>query len=134
MKRDSDWSSTTTVSLEHDVSKVLQETVPSVRSLGAFPKKSRQSTNNAEHSSKRMPKSESEKCSVCRCKPAKSEDRPSTSTSRSMKENKVTQTLRQSDSPSPVEGLECIVYAAPCLSRSLAKRGKYFLTFFVLSV
>lgn len=37
-KCDFEWSSTTTVSLEQDVSKVLQETVPSTRSLGAIPK------------------------------------------------------------------------------------------------
>ncbi|XP_018322376.1 pecanex-like protein 1 isoform X2 [Agrilus planipennis] len=37
-RRSNDWSSTS-VSLEHDVSKVLQEPTPSTRNLGAIPKK-----------------------------------------------------------------------------------------------
>ncbi|XP_050297941.1 pecanex-like protein 1 isoform X2 [Anthonomus grandis grandis] len=83
LKKDNEWSSTTTVSLEQDVSKVLQETVPAVRSLGAIPKKLSQ-----KDVERKTPKSESEKCKACsRCKsdPEKS---------KSLKENKVTQTTR----------------------------------------
>ncbi|KAJ8972889.1 hypothetical protein NQ317_008510 [Molorchus minor] len=117
LKRDTEWSSTTTVSLEHDVSKVLQETVPSARSLGAIPKKTRGSSSHSE-TVKKTPKSESEKCSICRCKP-ESEER---NKSRSMKENKITQTLRQSESPSPVDGLEYIIYSPPKIPKMNVKR------------
>jgi hypothetical protein len=68
LKRDTEWSSTTTVSLEHDVSKVLQEPVPSTRSLGAIPKKTRSTSSHNEQSGRKTPKSESEKCTKCRCK------------------------------------------------------------------
>ncbi|XP_063915633.1 pecanex-like protein 1 isoform X1 [Zophobas morio] len=107
LKRDTEWSSTTTVSLEHDVSKVLQDPVPSARSLGAIPKKSRTNSSHNDQSGRRTPKSESEKCSMCRCKSDRQseENEPA----RSSKENKITQTLRQNECPSPVEGLECIV-------------------------
>ncbi|XP_074039325.1 pecanex isoform X2 [Leptinotarsa decemlineata] len=112
LKRDTEWSSATTVSLEHDVSKVLQETVPSTRSLGAIPKRNRATSVDQPIPSGMLkpPKSESEKCSVCRCKPiSKSEDGKD---GRLTKENKLTQTqTRQSESPSPVEGLECVVYS-----------------------
>lgn len=99
------------MSLEHDVSKVLQEPMPSTRSLGAIPKKSR----NNQSDLRKPPKSESDKCSLCRSKPENQSDERRRN--RSMKENKVTQTLRQSDSPSPVEGLECIV-SSPKKNRS----------------
>ncbi|XP_064214797.1 pecanex-like protein 1 isoform X2 [Tribolium castaneum] len=109
LKRDTEWSSTTTVSLEHDVNKVLQEQVPSTRSLGAIPKKTRSnSSHNDQSSGRKTPKSESEKCSMCRCKSDENEPR-----NRSLKENKLTQTLRQNDCPSSVEGLECIVLQKP---------------------
>ncbi|CAH1958080.1 unnamed protein product [Acanthoscelides obtectus] len=122
LKRETEWSSATTVSLEHDVSKVLQETVPAARSLGAIPKKSRASTSHDVQGSKRPPRSESEKCSICRCKPLRKEERRRER--HAMKENKVTQTLRQTDSPSPIEGLECIVYATPKIVKSSSsKRG-----------
>ncbi|KAG5897163.1 hypothetical protein JTB14_020892 [Gonioctena quinquepunctata] len=124
LKRDNEWSSTTTVSLEHDVSKVLQETVPSTRSLGAIPKRNRTSTMEQQSTSsgvRKPPKSESEKCSVCRCKPS---SRSENKSGRSMKENKVTQTqLRQSETPSPVEGLECVIYS-PAVSRSKSGSSK----------
>ncbi|CAG9762516.1 unnamed protein product [Ceutorhynchus assimilis] len=100
LKKDNEWSSTTTVSLEQDVSKVLQETVPAVRSLGAIPKKL--SSHYQKENERRTPKSESEKCRACsRCKsdPEKS---------KSFKENKVTQTGKVKDSPpnSSFEDLE----------------------------
>lgn len=63
LKKDNEWSSTTTVSLEQDVSKVLQETVPAVRSLGAIPKKL--STHYQKENERKTPKSESEKCKAC---------------------------------------------------------------------
>ncbi|XP_057670878.1 pecanex-like protein 1 isoform X1 [Diorhabda carinulata] len=101
LKRDNGgWCSTTTVSLEHDVSKVLQDQVPSTSSLGAIPKKTRRDTQSSI--TKKLPKSESEKCSVCRCKPRLDRQR-----NEPTKENKVTQTqLRHSESLSPVDGLE----------------------------
>ncbi|KAL3266292.1 hypothetical protein HHI36_010472 [Cryptolaemus montrouzieri] len=82
-KHESDWASSSTISLEHDVSKVLQETVPAARSLGAIPKKSRglPSSQSNDHSGRKTPKSESEKCSKCRSKsdasagPSHSKDR-----------------------------------------------------------
>lgn len=63
LKKDNEWSSTTTVSLEQDVSKVLQETVPAVRSLGAIPKKL--SSHHPREIERKTPKSESEKCRAC---------------------------------------------------------------------
>ncbi|CAH1237391.1 unnamed protein product [Diabrotica balteata] len=115
LKRDSEWCSTTTVSLEHDVSKVLQDNVPSTSSLGAIPKKTRLASRDPSNSiARKLPKSESEKCSVCRCKPS----RLDRERNKPMKENKVTQTqMRHSESLSPVEGLECVVYSPP-LSRA----------------
>ncbi|CAG9819558.1 unnamed protein product [Phaedon cochleariae] len=113
LKRDTEWSSATTVSLEHDVSKVLQETVPAAtRSLGAIPKKTRAPLTEQPSSSsvKKPPKSESEKCSVCRSKTRR--------IGVSQKENKVTQTVgtvRQSESPTLVDGLECVVYSPPAI-------------------
>lgn len=100
LKKESEWFSTTTVSLEQDVSKVLQETVPAVRSLGAIPKKS----YYQKDSERKTPKSESEKCRSCsRCK--SDSDR-----GKSMKENKVTQTCRLKESPSSsLEGLDMAV-------------------------
>ncbi|XP_066152937.1 pecanex-like protein 1 isoform X2 [Euwallacea fornicatus] len=90
LKVDNEWSSTTTVSLEQDVSKVLQETVPAVRSLGAIPK--RLSSYHKEHERK-TPKSESEKCKACsRCKSDPEKQK-------SLKENKVTQTGGVKGSP-----------------------------------
>ncbi|KAK9870316.1 hypothetical protein WA026_006402 [Henosepilachna vigintioctopunctata] len=65
-KQDNDWASSSTISLEQDVSKVLQETVPVTRSLGAIPKKSRGLPPPSDPSGKKTPKSESEKCSRCR--------------------------------------------------------------------
>lgn len=112
-KRDTEWSSTTTVSLEHDVSKVLQETVPSARSLGAIPKKLRPQTETREQTAKlygAVVKSESERC--CRRRSDRRQD------TRSMKENKLTQTLRQNDGS--VEGLECLV--APGTSQMRLRR------------
>ncbi|CAH0560950.1 unnamed protein product [Brassicogethes aeneus] len=110
LKRDTEWSSATTVSLEQDVSKVLQETVPSAaRSLGAIPKKTRASNqSSSDQSGRKTPKSESEKCSMCRCKSDPRTDEEKIK-SQSTKENKVTQTLRLSDSPSPVEGIDVVV-------------------------
>lgn len=107
-KRDIEWSSTTTVSLEHDVSKVLQETVPSARSLGAIPKKLRPQTSVQELHTKTpraVVKSESERC--CRRRTDRRQDDRHFTRNRSMKENKLTQTLRQNDSS--IEGLECLV-------------------------
>ncbi|XP_049826053.1 pecanex-like protein 1 isoform X3 [Aethina tumida] len=136
LKRDNEWSSTTTVSLEHDVSKVLQDTVPTcARSLGAIPKRTRHmpaprvpTDHPASSSGRKTPKSESEKCSMCKSK----DGRTSTSAAeerRSRKENKVTQTLRLSGSSSPVEGLECLVVsprkkhpAGDCKKRSRPTR------------
>lgn len=117
-KRDTEWSSTTTVSLEHDVSKVLQETVPSARSLGAIPKKLRPQTTGQESHTKTpraVVKSESERC--CRRRSDRRQDDPSKSftRNRSMKENKLTQTLRQNDSS--VEGLECLVLPSSSQTR-----------------
>lgn len=105
-----EWSSTTTVSLEHDVSKVLQETVPSARSLGAIPKKLRPQTSVQELHTKTprtVVKSESERCCRRRTDRRQHDDKNNFTRNRSMKENKLTQTLKQSDSS--VEGLECLV-------------------------
>ncbi|XP_076252556.1 pecanex isoform X2 [Rhynchophorus ferrugineus] len=103
LKRDSDWYSTTTVSLEQDVSKVLQDTVPSVRSLGAIPKKS--SARYQKDAERRTPNSESEKCRSCsRCK-------SDTDRRKSSKENKLTQTAKGSPSSS-LEGLDIAVEAS----------------------
>lgn len=125
-KRDMEWSSTTTVSLEHDVSKVLQETVPSARSLGAIPKKLRPQTSVQELHTKTpraVVKSESERC--CRRKTDRRHDDRSFTRNRSMKENKLTQTLRQNDSS--VEGLECLVLPSTSQTRlrrlSVARRS-----------
>lgn len=116
LKREAEWSSTTTVSLEHDVSKVLQEPMPSTRSLGAIPKKNR--TNQSDL--RKPPKSESDKCSMCRSRPGyQSEEKRR---NRSLKENKVTQTLRQSATPSPVDGMECVV-ASPKETVSRTNKG-----------
>lgn len=68
--RDAEWSSSTTISLEHDVSKVLQEPAP-VRNLGAIPKKCQPyTTRNRDRDRERPPrvvstlvKSESERSS-----------------------------------------------------------------------
>ncbi|KAH0999799.1 hypothetical protein HUJ04_013568 [Dendroctonus ponderosae] len=92
LKKDNEWSSTTTVSLEQDVSKVLQDTVPAVRSLGAIPKKL--SSHHPREIERKTPKSESEKCRACsRCK-------FDAEKAKSSKENKVTQTGLIRDSPS----------------------------------
>lgn len=64
--KESDWASSSTISLEQDVSKVLQETVSPSRNLGAIPKSSR-STKKVQDS-KKTPKSESEKCTRCKSK------------------------------------------------------------------
>lgn len=111
-----EWSSTTTVSLEHDVSKVLQETVPSARSLGAIPKKLRPQTSVQELHTKTpraVVKSESERC--CRRRTDRRQDDRNFTRNRSMKENKLTQTLRQNDSS--VEGLECLVLPSTSQTR-----------------
>lgn len=116
-KRDTEWSSTTTVSLEHDVSKVLQETVPSARSLGAIPKKLRSTASHHETSSKTsrpIKKSESEKYPHRRYH---HQGQRNTHRNRSMKENKVTQTVRHYDSS--VEGLECLV--VPTSSQTVSR-------------
>ncbi|KAL1506032.1 hypothetical protein ABEB36_005467 [Hypothenemus hampei] len=90
LKNDNEWSSTTTVSLEQDVSKVLQETIPAVRSLGAIPKKLSYYQRENE---RRPPKAESVKCKACsRCKSDLDKEQ-------SLKEHKVTQTGRGKDSP-----------------------------------
>lgn len=96
------------MSLEHDVSKVLQEPVPSARSLGAIPKKLHPSTSHQETRSKApraVAKSESDRCS--RRRYDRHQGERNFQRNRSMKENKLTQTLRQNDSS--VEGLECLV-------------------------
>ncbi|KAF5299608.1 hypothetical protein FQA39_LY11523 [Lamprigera yunnana] len=106
-KRD-EWSSSTTISLEHDVSKVLQEPTPSTRNLGAIPKKC--ITVNYHHERERpqivgaLAKSEPEKSS--RRRHDKCNER-NFHRNRSIKENKLTQTLCQNESS--VEGLECLV-------------------------
>lgn len=118
-KRDTEWSSTTTVSLEHDVSKVLQETVPSARSLGAIPKKLRSTASRHETGNKNsrpIKKTESEKCHNRRYHQGQQTSR-NAHRNRSMKENKVTQTVRQYDSS--VEGLECLV--VPTTSQTLSR-------------
>lgn len=63
------WANSSTISLEQDVSKVLQETV-STKSLGAIPKKSRglPTSHSNDNSGRKTPKSESDKCSKCRSK------------------------------------------------------------------
>ncbi|GJQ81500.1 putative C-terminus pecanex protein [Trypoxylus dichotomus] len=107
-KRDNDWSSTTVVSLEQDVSKVLQETVPSARSLGAIPKKNRSSSHPSEESvsklAKPIAKSESERSAR---RSIRNDSDRTYKTREPMRENKLTQTLKQNDSS--VEGLECLV-------------------------
>lgn len=92
--------------MEQDVSKVLQETVPTTRSLGAIPKKIKNANHNIENevrSSRRVMKSESDRA---RRRQERHEERNS-ARNRSMKESKLTQTLKQNDSS--VEGLECLV-------------------------
>ncbi|KAF5282134.1 hypothetical protein FQR65_LT02831 [Abscondita terminalis] len=107
-KRD-EWSSSTTISLEHDVSKVLQEPSPSTRNLGAIPKKCLSANYHHERERPRivsaLAKSESEKSS--RRRHDKYGDNRSFHRNRSVKENKLTQTLNQNESS--VEGLECLV-------------------------
>ncbi|KRT83588.1 hypothetical protein AMK59_4439 [Oryctes borbonicus] len=107
-KRENDWSSTTVVSLEQDVSKVLQETVPSARSLGAIPKKNRSSSHPSEESTSKLTKpivkSESERSSR---RAIRNEADRTYKNRETMRENKLTQTLKQNDSS--VEGLECLV-------------------------
>jgi len=80
------------------VSKVLQETVPAVRSLGAIPKKVLSYPKEHE---RKTPKSESEKCKACsRCK-------SDLERNNSAKENKITQTGQIRDSPeSSLEDLD----------------------------
>uniref|UniRef100_A0A1Y1K2E8 Pecanex-like protein n=1 Tax=Photinus pyralis TaxID=7054 RepID=A0A1Y1K2E8_PHOPY len=120
-KRD-DWSSSTTVSLEHDVSKVLQEPAPSTRNLGAIPKKCMSANYHHERERPRiisaLAKSESEKTN--RRKHDKYLDNRNAHRSRSIKENKLTQTLRQTENV--VEGLECLVIPthAPARLRKLS--------------
>lgn len=117
-KRDTEWSSTTTVSLEHDVSKVLQETVPSARSLGAIPKKLCSAASHQEASTKNsraVKKTESEKC--CRRRHDRHQSDRNSHRNHSLKENKLTQTMRQYDSS--VEGLECLV--VPTTSQTVSK-------------
>lgn len=94
--------------------------MPSTRSLGAIPKKSR----NNQSDLRKPPKSESDKCSMCRSRPENQLEEKRRN--RSLKENKVTQTFRQSDTPSPIEGLECII-STPKQSRSRTNaRSKWF--------
>ncbi|XP_045480207.1 pecanex-like protein 1 [Harmonia axyridis] len=67
-KTDKSWANSSTISLEQDVSKVLQETVSSAKSLGAIPKRSRgiASSQPSDNSGRKTPRSESDKCSKCR--------------------------------------------------------------------
>ncbi|XP_044747747.1 pecanex-like protein 1 [Coccinella septempunctata] len=101
------WANSSAVSLEQDVSKLLQETVLSTRSLGAIPKKSRglQSSQSGDNSGRKTPKSESDKCSKCRSKmdveagPSCSRERGRHSRSRDPR-------------PDSVERVECYVLPA----------------------
>lgn len=114
-KEESEWSSTTTLSLEQDVSKVLQDCEPPTRNLGAVPKQVRishrqQSARNADAPRivSVLTKSESERC----CRRKIDTSNPETrnvafSSNRSMKENKLTRNLKQEESS--IEGLECLV-------------------------
>nr|XP_022912748.1 pecanex-like protein 1 isoform X1 [Onthophagus taurus] len=107
--RNPDWASTTKVSLEQDVSKVLQETVSrrSAHSLGAIPKKIRSASHPSEDLEKParyIVKSESDRSGRRR---SDREERQF-HRNRSMRENKLTQTLKQNENSS-VEGLECLV-------------------------
>lgn len=109
-KRDLEWSSSKTVSLEQDVSKVLQETVPATRSLGAIPKRLRSSTSHSneseDKSSRAVMKYDLEKNH--RKKHGHCGEERSSGRKRAVKESKITQTIRQNDNNS-VEGLECLV-------------------------
>lgn len=107
--KDLEWTSTTTLSLEQDVNKVLQDTEPAIsRSLGAVPKQvrvSRHNRNNDSHTPRIvsvLTKSESERC----CKRKIENNENTVTRHRSMKENK-TRNLRHEDTS--VEGLECLV-------------------------
>lgn len=114
--RDVEWSSTTTLSLEQDVNKVLQDCEPTVsRSLGAVPKQvrlsvsQRQFPRNTDHTPRIvsvLTKSESERCCKRKIDPSTSES-SAVVRHRSMKENKSLRCLKQEESS--VEGLECLV-------------------------
>lgn len=117
-----EWSSTATGSLEQDVSKVLQEPVPSARSLGAIPKKitssSRSSHDNEGRSSRRISKSESDRIRRKHNKEERNFNR-----NRSMCESKLTQTIKPNEAS--IEGLECLVlpmYQQPRLRKLSAPR------------
>ncbi|GLV35789.1 pecanex [Carabus blaptoides fortunei] len=112
-KDDSEWSSTTTLSLEQDVSKVLQDTDSPLRNLGAVPKQVRIShrqqsarTADAPRIVSVLTKSESERCCRRKIDPTNAEARSVVFSNRSMKENKLTRNLKQEDSC--IEGLECL--------------------------
>lgn len=101
----------TPASLEQDVSKVLQETVP--RNLGAIPKKIR-IENMGEEKSRRITKCESE-----RSQRRKPEDRNFTR-NRSVKKGEVTLALQENTA---TEGLECLVMQPRFRKLSVPRRS-----------
>ncbi|XP_060530185.1 pecanex-like protein 1 isoform X2 [Cylas formicarius] len=109
-----DRSGTVSISLEQDVSKVLHETLP----VNSGPNLSRKkSLTNSRDLERKTPKSESEKCRACSRSKADVVD----AKSKSLKENKVTQTVPIKDSVS-LEDLDAIPTSSFKITKSNTPR------------